>query len=642
MDDEAPIESGKAGAEAAAAALALARAKGSSLDATAEAFLAKQARLTELQIESLHEERRLTLEHLRWRAFSDRMKAILQVMVASLGLALAAGMVWMAWSASQERGLMIEPFSVPPDLAQRGLTGQVVASMLLDHLGEMQNATVSARDPSTYANNWNDEIKVQIPETGVSVGELRRLLVRWLGHQTTISGELYRTPAGLVLDARTGTAPAKGHAGGETELDALVQAAAEDVYATTQPYRYAIFLKNKGDPASVERSNAALRALAAGGDATDRLWAQVGLASGLPNPVDSIEAASQAVVVAPRFPMGYGNRAGGHAALGHDEAALADYRMAEATARSDGRRYLTPRALAYLEPGYRARVAGLLGDWRTSATEDTRSVEAQGRNEFRTGIVFEHVMAHDLAAARRVRASKAPPAATDVSPAAALERIKHIDAEALLAIGVDDWASVRKALEGSLELEGLPPGTSERRMTQDLPYLALARARTGDPAGAKALIDASPTDCHLCVRMRARIAAASGDWPSAERWFAEAVRQGPSLPLTYAEWGEARLARGDLDGAIEKLKLARAKGPHHADAAELWGEALLRKGDARGAAAKFAEADKDAPRWGRNHLRWGQALARLGKADQAKAQWRIAAGLEMSAADRAELARVMR
>src|SRR5689334_25433394 len=40
-------------------------------------------------------------------------------------------------------GLVIESFSVPPDLAERGLTGQVVAGELLDRLTELNQATIS-------------------------------------------------------------------------------------------------------------------------------------------------------------------------------------------------------------------------------------------------------------------------------------------------------------------------------------------------------------------------------------------------------------------------------------------------------------------------------------------------------------------
>src|SRR5579862_2654806 len=165
MAEELEIEEGAGAASeasvdtgSAALSLALGRTGKSdkALDEDARAFLKKQGRLIDLQTEHLHEQREIVLSRLRWGRFSDRMKALLQVMTACIGLLIAGGIGWMAWSASQDRGLVIEPFSVPPDLAQKGLTGQVVASMLLDKLGEMQNATVSARAPSTYANNWND------------------------------------------------------------------------------------------------------------------------------------------------------------------------------------------------------------------------------------------------------------------------------------------------------------------------------------------------------------------------------------------------------------------------------------------------------------------------------------------------------
>src|SRR5689334_24323465 len=46
-------------------------------------------------------------------------------------------------------GLVIESFSVPPDLAERGLTGQVVAGELLDRLTELNQATISRSEEHT-------------------------------------------------------------------------------------------------------------------------------------------------------------------------------------------------------------------------------------------------------------------------------------------------------------------------------------------------------------------------------------------------------------------------------------------------------------------------------------------------------------
>ena len=177
-----------------------------------------------------------------------------------------------------------------------------------------------------------------------------------------------------------------------------------------------------------------------------------------------------------------------------------------------------------------------------------------------------------------------------------------------------------------------PPGEGR-------PRRALALAHLGRIAEAQAEIAPVP-DCYSCVLARAQVAELAGDRPGADRWFGRAVAMAPSRPMPQTEWAKALLGRGDLAGAMAKAEAANRKSPHYADALEVWGEALLAKGDVKGAAAKFAEADRHAPKWGRNHLRWGQALARDGKPAEAREQWRIAQSLEMSAADRAELARV--
>ncbi|MEI9931835.1 MAG: hypothetical protein WDM89_15180 [Rhizomicrobium sp.] len=58
---------------------------------------------------------------------------------------------------------------MPPDMTARGLTGQTVASQLLDKLSALQAATDSARTATSYTNNWGDDIKVEIPNTGISI-----------------------------------------------------------------------------------------------------------------------------------------------------------------------------------------------------------------------------------------------------------------------------------------------------------------------------------------------------------------------------------------------------------------------------------------------------------------------------------------
>jgi tetratricopeptide (TPR) repeat protein len=174
------------------------------------------------------------------------------------------------------------------------------------------------------------------------------------------------------------------------------------------------------------------------------------------------------------------------------------------------------------------------------------------------------------------------------------------------------------------------------------PLEALAMAKEGDVASAETLIETTPADCYLCLRVRGQIATAKHDWPTAEHWFNEATRQAPSLPFAFTDWGVERLTHGDIDGAIAVLQRAHEVGPHFADPLELMGEALVRKGDYRSAVAKFRSADEAAPQWGANHLRWGQSLLQIGYKREAKEQFDKARSLGLSASDRASLDALLR
>jgi tetratricopeptide (TPR) repeat protein len=133
--------------------------------------------------------------------------------------------------------------------------------------------------------------------------------------------------------------------------------------------------------------------------------------------------------------------------------------------------------------------------------------------------------------------------------------------------------------------------------TLDRPRSALMHARTGDIAGAEALIAATPLDCYLCLRTRGQIAAIKRDWPTADRWFGDAVRQAPSLPFAYTEWGDARSARGDQEGAINLYRTAHDKSPNFPDALKGWGDALARQGKWGPALSKYDDALKNGTSW---------------------------------------------
>jgi predicted Zn-dependent protease len=172
------------------------------------------------------------------------------------------------------------------------------------------------------------------------------------------------------------------------------------------------------------------------------------------------------------------------------------------------------------------------------------------------------------------------------------------------------------------------------------PWLAYTNAGLGDFGAARALIDRTPGDYYLCVRMWGNIDAAEKKRTAAARWFDDATRPAPSIPFAYADRGTMLTAKGDDDDAIAKFTIANAKGPQFADPLEMWDEALIRQNRSDLALANFEEADKYTPNWGCLRLKWGEALLWSGDKAGAAKQFHIASGLDLTASEESELARL--
>ena len=318
---ETGAEATAGGVDPAAVALAL----GSASRNKADRFLEEQTALAMDQRHHLH--RQFTALDLS--IWEKRLGVLLRIATGFVGLAVAAGLALMIWDAAHADGLIIESFSVPPDLASRGLTGQVVATQVLDKLTAMQNDSRSLRSAQSYANNWGDDIQVQIPETGVSIGEVYRFLRGWLGHETRIDGEVYRTASGIAITARAGGDAGATYVGSESDLDSLVQKAAEHVYGSTQPYRYARYLTFM--TTRFDEARAIFNQLIDSASPYEKAWAWHGLAVMAGNEGNlraDIDYDKRAMAAYPDFTAAYLIGSGAERNLGRREAALADNKKA--------------------------------------------------------------------------------------------------------------------------------------------------------------------------------------------------------------------------------------------------------------------------------------------------------------------------
>jgi tetratricopeptide (TPR) repeat protein len=611
-----------------------------SADGPAHVLMAKHALLADAD-----------LKHRRLQINSERAGLAVKVLGALAGLVLAGLVGLLLWDAAHTDGLVIDAFSVPPDLAQQGLTGQELAAEIEDRLNSLQAQTASSRAPESFSNAWGRDISVQIPQTGVSIGDIQHLLRQWLGHETHVSGALYHTAQGLRLVVRLPSQPADSLDGAAGGADDLVKRAGEALYGRTQPYRYGIYLLENGRP---EQARQVLTARSLSGDRRERAWALEGLSSFMPDPRASASGLRQAIEVYPNLALAWHNLGSAEQSLGQSETALGAARRTLLLLQRPDRGEVAANIAPILIDNNRIAVDALLGDFpgvnRALAHLDSLP-DFYGVHALSTPIHAQSAAAlHDAAAARRwVAQAGRDDAALNrqilqlITGSAGLVS-GLTNPHATVAQALEDWPETLRQSEG---LEALiTPAVRANPQTAALaaqdrwtiwPPHAEAMAHMGRLPEAQALIAQTPLDCEPCLRTRGRIAAFAHDWAGANHWFGETVRQNPSIPFAYVEWGRSLLARGRPGEAIVKFQQAIQKGPHFADPVEGWGEALLASGDAGGALAKFEAVDRMAPLWGRNHLIWGEALAKLGRVAEARSHWLAARGMDLPASDRVRL-----
>ncbi len=585
---------------------------GSVPDSTARNLLLRQTRLIEMQIQQIRLRRWLT---------------------AVLTALLLLGVASVLWSASRDRSLVIDAFSAPPDLEAQGLGGEVLASLLLDKLSTMDQQTDSLRARATLRNDWSGDIKVQIPDTGLSIGQVQRGLREWLGHQTRVEGSVFHRGDQLVLTVRTEGGVATEFAGAPAALDRLLQQGAEAVYSATQPDQFSKYLEEHGRP---DEALAEARKAAAAGSDRDRAWAYAQICnllytSDMPGAVD---AARKAIALDPGNALAYLNLSGAETLLGHDEDGWRDLRRGAGLAEAGGGGLSDTGVLFGL---FNTAVVEEMGGNFTAAlailSNPKVDIRYSGYTPLLPGLkAVELARLHDVSGAAAIAAVLPD---TDLIKYLIFWNLAYLPAYERDA-ALEDWPAALADLDAvtaATTAQGYLGEFGRQRFVQ--PLRAMALAHLGRIAEARQAAGGTPTDCYICVRARGQVEAMAGDASAADRWFGEALRQGPSLSIAYFDWGRAKLARGDTAGAIALLRQAQQKAPAWADPLKAEGDALMRLNQAANALDRYAAAAQRAPRWGGLLVAWGQALDALGRKAEAREKYVAAAGMDLSAADRA-------
>lgn len=585
-----------------AAALATGSAEsGRPLDPRLGSYLVKQEKLVEVQTEHLHEQRELQMAHLRVRRWKDRLSLTLQGIGVAVSVLVLTALGALGWQAHEDHGLVIQAFTAPPAFAARGVNGDTVAADVMGKLSAIASFIRESSFSSTgrvTADKSND-IKIEIPETGVSLTEAWRFLREWLGSARKVSGSLRDEGDGRITltaqldegDVFTATGPA-------SNLGALEQKIAEQVYGATDPNNLAVYLEMRGRKADAFAAAVHYAMLARTRE--DRANAVVMWGDPSEDPERQLRSGRIALRMDPGLMAAQFNICNGALALEHPQEALSHAR-AMLTAKPDDQ----PPQHRGAGAEHLLLFAHLVIDDLTGAftAAETARAEFRPRASERSELLIENAVdaawLHDSSASFDMIAEAQFFGPTDPG----LEQVARYWANAAR----DDWVGALTEAQAlaALDKEALAAskdpdatvGLKTKLDRRDRPMLALAQAHAGNLAGASSLIASTPIDCYACLEARGQIAAIAGNPAEAERWFAAAIGQSPDLPLAYVERGRTRLDHGDVVGALSDAEAASRLGPHFADALKLSGDALARQGRGREALAKYDAALGEAPAW---------------------------------------------
>jgi tetratricopeptide (TPR) repeat protein len=585
--EEQKIDSSECGIEPIVAAVAANLADHSSeIAAETAAMFRKQTEVLEVQKRNLQAEHDYFEAEWGPRLLALRLRTGFQLFVALVATAIGLGAIVMIKDAVTSRQVVIEPFRTPSGLAARGMDGAIVASSVLDELGRLQDATRSTDAARALTGAWSGNIKLEVPETGISLGEISRLLRERFGHDVRIDGDLVETPAGgLSLTVRGNGVPPKTFDGSATELSKLTVAAAEYVYSKSQAGRWASYLNTHG---RYEESIVFCKSAVGSAKPAERALLLTRWAVALENSGGSVREAlgleRAAIKVQPDTWVAHNNVQNDLMLLADEEAA---WKAGEEMRRVAGGR--PGRALEYTYGNW-DYLTWNLQPWLASTLADADATAGAGSlfGSAGPGIADIQVRLHD-------------PEAADLALKTANEDPDDLAGRAMahnvlgrLAMEAGDTATAVAEMEAYGKAYANPTVSSNNPGYQC--WIAPAEEAAGHPDKADALLTSAGTFVD-CYRFRADILDGRGDWRGAQKAYAEAVALAPDLPASYYSWGLALARHGDLMGAEAKLVEANKRGPHWADPLKAWSDALAKQGKIKEALVKYDEALKYAPNW---------------------------------------------
>jgi tetratricopeptide (TPR) repeat protein len=561
--------------------------------ADASAYLREQTELSRAQKRSVEAEHEFFMAEWAPRLLALRLRTGFQIFIALFATVIGIGIAVVIYSAIQSRSVVIDPFDIAPNVAADVPSGKIVAAGLLDVLTRIQAATRSNAEHRSLSNAWTNDISIDVPETGISIGQLERMLKTRFGHDQHIEGDLVKTNSGaLAITVRGSGVLPKTFTDEGRNLDKLLTQAGEYVFGQSQPGLWAAYLSNndRNEDAIRFAQGAYISAPPSERPFVLNYWANAITGKGGDGAMkEALPLYREALRLKPDYWVAYNNVMFALNGMGDQEGVVrVGEQMKDAAGGRPGRApeetYENYDQIVWDLPRVRAEQ---IADMEAHSGIGTTGAAGGSEN---LAVAQYEVQMHDLeSAALRLKTTPVDENNLPDVAAAALVRALLAEEEGDLTAAASQWNIFAAAYANPTIATSNPT---------NICYAAVTYEKTGAPAKADAaLVPLGRLAYADCYRFRGDVLDLRGDWAGAQAWYAKAVKLAPSVPSSYYSWGLALARHGDLDGAAAQFRAANQKGPHWADPLKAWGDVLLKQGNVKEALVKYDAALQFAPKW---------------------------------------------
>ena len=583
-----------AGGEGFAAAIAAHEARYDPAVARATVqFLKHQAHLLAMQAHQLEEEHPLRIRNYytsgkegAMRRAGQRIRLGIQSATFIVVLGIFLGLLSMVHDAWTSHAVVVDAFDTPPALAPSGLNGKVVATGILDELGKMQKATRTATKGLEARSAWASDVTIEVPETGISIGEIDKILHRRLGRDIHISGDVVQQPNGDVsLTVRGDEVTAKTFRAPVAQFEKLTRQAAEYLFGESQPLQFANYLNQEGrfGDEFAFLTDAFPRAHDADRAEMANIWGNAYGIQGRLKP--AAEKYRLAMAIQPHFWKAWDNLIAVLALSEGEESAWREGH-AELQAYDKTPEHERPRLTVL------GNAATMLQDWQlvlAGALSDSQLNGGAGAKDTIEGpaIADDYLRLHDPAQVPRYLA------VSDQNDHQTIAQALLVPAYA--ALEHDDPKAAIPPLE--VFWKNWQADQALQYLYNDEPcMLGLAYGIVGRIAEAEAVFKRTG-NWAACTAMHGDALARSGDVAGAQRVWADGLKIGPDLSPVYLHRGLWELSQNNLTAAASDEQAAHVRSPHWADPLKAWGDVLAKQGQWREALRKYDAALTYAPAW---------------------------------------------